>query len=45
MLHNNITYFLITGYQIPDLITETLIEVGLPIPALTVERLSRNQVS
>lgn len=34
-----------TGYQIPDLITETLTEVDLPIPVLTVERPSKNQAS
>lgn len=38
-------FFLMTGYRIPDLITEILTEVGSPIPVLTVERRSRNQVS
>jgi len=32
-------------YQIPDLITEILTEVVLPIPVLTVERRSRSRVS
>lgn len=37
--------FYVAGYQIPDLITEILTEVGLPIPVLTVERRSRSQVN